>query len=151
MDIIISPMSEQHIPALAEIENICFSTPWTVEGLSEELSNPQAHFLVALDKDTVVGYIGVQEICGEAYITNVAVLPEFRQNGIAKRLLSEAADGAKMRGCAFLTLEVRESNIPAISLYEKMQFSLIGKRKNFYREPTEDARIYTLYFKDESK
>ena len=144
----ITEMTEAHIASLAELESVCFSTPWTAEGLAEELSNPQAHFLVALCGETVVGYIGVQEIFDEAYITNVAVFPQYRKNGIASALLQAAVCGAAARDCAFITLEVRESNLPAVTLYRKAGFVPMGVRKNFYRLPDENAVIYTKTLKD---
>ena len=143
-------MRESHLDAVAALETVCFASPWTREGLAQELRNPQAHFLVAEAGGKIVGYIGVQEICGEGYVTNVAVLPEYRRNGIGERLVRAAVDGARARGCEFLSLEVRVGNETAIRLYEKLGFRPQGKRKNFYRDPTEDAYIYTILFKEES-
>ena len=144
----ILPMTAAHLPRLAELERTCFSTPWTLEGLAEELDNEQAHFLVAQSEGEAVAYLGVQEIFGEGYITNIAVFPKARGQGIATALLTSAAEGARERDCAFLTLEVRESNAPAIALYEKNGYTKVGVRKNFYRDPTEDALLYTKYLKD---
>lgn len=138
-------MSEEHISQLAELEKICFHSPWTEEGLREELTNPRAHFYVAFT-DKVIGYMGVIEICGEANVTNVAVLPEYRGNGIGKALVKNAIDGAKSRECEFITLEVRESNLPAISLYKSFGFQQVGVRKNFYSDPTENALLMTINF-----
>ena len=108
-------MGAEHIHAIALLEEECFSEPWSENSLSAELLNENSHFLVAFS-DTVSGYIGVQEICGEAYITNIAVVSQKRNSGIGRALLKAAANGAKERGCDFITLEVRERNIPAISL-----------------------------------
>ena len=144
MNIQIENMSPSHIDGIEKIENNCFSTPWTYDGIKEELENENSHFLVAIADEIIAGYIGVQEICGEAYITNVGVLSAFRRNSIAQTLMEKAIDGAKERKCEFITLEVRESNIPAISLYEKLHFEKCGRRKNFYSNPTEDGIIYTL-------
>ncbi len=138
-------MSEEHISQLAELEKICFHSPWTEEGLREELTNSMAHFYVAV-ADKVIGYMGVIEICGEANVTNVAVLPEYRGNGIGKALVKNAIDGAKNRECEFITLEVRESNLPAISLYKSFGFQQVGVRKNFYSDPTENALLMTINF-----
>jgi len=145
MDFEIVNLNKSHIDGIVKLEQTCFSSPWTREGIEEELSNPQAHFLAA-ESGEVLGYIGVQEIAGEAYITNIAVLPQYRRNGIAEALLNAAAGGAKERGCAFITLEVRVSNLPAIALYEKCGFEPAGRRKNFYANPAEDALIYTKFF-----
>lgn len=139
-------MASEHIPQIALLEKECFSSPWSENALSEELTNDNSYFLVAIS-DKVLGYIGVQEICGEAYITNVAVFSEYRKLGIGRRLLKTAVDNAESRGCEFITLEVRESNKSAISLYESENFEIAGIRKNFYSNPTENGIIYTKYFK----
>ncbi len=148
MNIGILNMTAEHIPGIAMLEKECFSEPWSENALSEELSNENSHFLVAL-ADDVAGYIGVQEICGEAYITNIAVFPEYRKCGIGRMLLNSATEGAKSRNCEFITLEVRESNIPAIALYESEGFERAGVRKNFYSSPVENGVIYTKFLKDE--
>ena len=139
-------MTSEHIPQIALLEKDCFSSPWSEKALSEELNNENSHFLVAYS-DKVLGYIGVQEVCGEAYITNVAVFNEYRKLGIGRKLLKAAADNAESRNCDFITLEVRESNKTAISLYESENFEIAGIRKNFYSYPTENGIIYTKYFK----
>ena len=138
-------MTEAHIDAVADLETECFSQPWSANALREELDNENSHFLVAL-ADEVAGYIGVQEICGEAYITNVAVFENCRKKGIGRELIRAACDGAKSRGCEFITLEVRQSNAAAITLYESEGFEVAGVRKNFYSHPTENGIIYTKYF-----
>ena len=145
MNYTIAKMEAEHISEVARLETVCFSSPWSKNSLAEELKNENSHFLVAV-ADKVLGYIGVQEICGEAYITNVAVFGEYRKCGIGRALLNEACEGAKNRGCEFITLEVRESNVPAISLYESEGFEKVGIRKNFYSLPTENGLIYTKYF-----
>lgn len=145
MEFTLKKMDECHIHRLAQLEKECFSDPWSESAIREELENENAHFLVAESED-VVGYIGVQEICGEAYITNVAVTAEARKSGIGRALLKAACDGAKSRKCEFITLEVRESNLPAIALYESEGFEKAGIRKNFYSSPTENGIIYTKYF-----
>ena len=145
MNYTIIPMDKSHISDIANIEKICFASPWTEDGIAEELENPLAHFLVAVG-DSVMGYIGVHEICGEGSITNVAVLPNFRCNGIGKALVSAAINGAKERNCEFITLEVRKSNFPAISLYSSLEFEQVGLRKNFYSSPNEDAVLMTKTF-----
>lgn len=148
MDITLKKMNEEHIPQIAEIEKECFSDPWSESALTEELENENSHFLVAVT-DCVIGYIGVQEICGEAYITNVAVTAKSRKSGVGRMLLKAACEDAKSRECEFITLEVRESNIPAITLYESEGFEKAGMRKNFYSAPVENGIIYTKYFNTE--
>lgn len=145
MNFEIVEMKSEHIPEIARLEIVCFSSPWSENSLSEELENRNSHFLVAVS-DRVLGYIGVQEICGEAYITNVAVFGEYRNCGIGRALLKVACNGAKGRSCEFITLEVRESNFAAIALYESEGFEKSGLRKNFYSDPVENGIIYTKYF-----
>lgn len=144
----IEPMQEKHIGEIAELERVSFSVPWSEDGLRSELTNETAHFLVASSENKVLGYIGVHEICGEAYITNVAVFPEYRRLGIGETLIDAATHGAKQRNCDFISLEVRISNVPAIELYKKEGYNIVGQRKNFYSNPTEDAYIMTRYLKD---
>lgn len=138
-------MTSEHISRIADLEKECFSSPWSKKALEDELENENSHFIVAVSDD-VTGYIGVQEICGEAYITNIAVFGEHRKQGIGRSLLKKAVDGAKSRNCEFITLEVRESNESAISLYKSEGFEVAGVRKNFYTDPTENGIIYTKYF-----
>ena len=144
----IVPMSEEHISQIAEIEKLSFSVPWSENGLRAELTNETAHFLSAVSENKVLGYIGIHEICGEAYITNVAVLPEYRRLGIGENLIDAATLGAKERNCEFISLEVRISNVPAIELYKKEGYNVVGQRKDFYSNPTEDAYIMTRVLKD---
>ena len=88
MNVRIVPMNADHLDEVAELERICFSVPWSRNMLAEELDNLLSAFLVALDdNDKVVGYAGVQVILDEGYITNVAVRPECRRQGIAAKLL----------------------------------------------------------------
>ncbi len=145
MEFTLKKMNGCHIPQIAMLEKECFSDPWSEAAIREELENENSHFLVA-EADDVVGYIGVQEICGEAYITNVAVSAEHRKSGIGRALLKAACEGARSRNCEFITLEVRESNSAAILLYESERFEKAGIRKNFYSSPTENGIIYTKYF-----
>ena len=147
MHVRIVPMNADHLDEVAELERICFSVPWSRNMLAEELDNLLSAFLVALDdNDKVVGYAGVQIILDEGYITNVAVRPECRRQGIAAKLLQVFLDFAKANQLAFLTLEVRASNYDAIALYGSRGFRSVGRRKNYYEHPKEDAIIMTLEF-----
>lgn len=145
MDIV--PMKEEHIKDITELEKISFSVPWSENGLRAELSNETAHFLTAVSDGKVLGYIGIHEICTEAYITNVAVFPEYRRLGIGETLIDAATYGAEKRNCEFISLEVRISNTPAIELYKKQGYNIVGQRKNFYSNPAEDAYIMTKYLR----
>lgn len=143
----IVPMAEHHIPALAALERACFHAPWSADALREEVSNPLAHFRVAESEDgTVLGYVGIHFLADEGFITNVAVSPDARRQGVARALLGDlAAYGAAIHAYR-LTLEVRVSNALAIALYEGLGYVRDGVRPGFYSHPTEDAAIYSLYF-----
>ncbi len=147
MHVRIVPMNGDHLDEVAELERICFSTPWSRNMLAEELNNLLSAFLVALD-DTgrVVGYAGLQVVLDEGYITNVAVLPECRRQGVASQLLEVFLNFAEGNHLAFLTLEVRASNYDAIALYGSRGFRSVGRRKNYYEHPKEDALIMTKEF-----
>ena len=142
-------LTEAHIPQMVELEKLCFSMPWTADMIRSELNNPSCLYLAAVDGDTLVGYIGVQTVLDEGYINNVAVRPKYRRRGIAAALISLLAEQAQAIGLAFMTLEVRESNAPAIALYEKLGFTTVGRRKNYYEKPREDAILMTIFFKKE--
>ncbi|MCM1285978.1 MAG: ribosomal protein S18-alanine N-acetyltransferase [Acetobacter sp.] len=137
----IEKMSEKYIDNVYEIEKICFSNPWSREDLRKQLDISTSHFIVAVSDNKAVGYMGLQIFSGEGYVTNVAVLPEYRGQGIAKELIAEQLKNEM----TFITLEVRESNIPAIKLYVKMGFENMGIRPKFYSSPTENAVIMTRY------
>lgn len=149
MHVRVVPMNADHLDEVAELERICFSTPWSRNMLAEELDNMLSAFLVALDdSDRVVGYAGVQVVLDEGYITNIAVRPECRRQGIAAKLLQVFLDFAKANKLSFLTLEVRASNYDAIALYGSRGFRSVGRRKNYYEHPREDALIMTREFTD---
>ena len=145
----IVPMTADHLDEVAELERICFTTPWSRNMLAEELDNACSAFLAALDEDGhVVGYAGLQVVLDEGYITNVAVKPELRRQGIASQLLEVFINFAKGNHLAFLTLEVRPSNTAAIVLYGRHGFRSTGRRKNYYEHPKEDAIIMTKELTD---
>ena len=147
----IIPMTSAHLDQVAEIEQICFSDPWSRRMLSEHLENECAATLVALGDDgTILGYAGLLVVLDEGYITNVAVRPEYRRQGIAGELLSVFRRFAEGNRMAFLTLEVRDSNASARALYAKYGFREVGVRKNYYDHPKEDAIIMTLEFSYET-
>ena len=148
MNIKIVPMTADHLEELEKLERICFSRPWSRKMLAEELENQCAAFLVAEDAVTgkVVGYAGLLVVADEGYITNVAVFPEYRRQGIAAQIIQVFVNFALGNHLAFLTLEVRPSNTAAIALYQGFGFEEVGRRKNYYDLPKEDALILTREF-----
>lgn len=144
------PMEEKHLSALAALERICFSDPWSENAFRAELGNPGARFMVAQDSaGMLLGYLGLHYVLDEGYIANIAVDPLFRRQGIGSALLEDAADFARQAGLAFLTLEVRKSNLGAQALYREHGFCPVGVRKNYYRDPAEDALLMTRPIKEE--
>lgn len=137
----ITEMKINHVPQVAELEKVCFSDPWSERSVASELQNELALWLVALDGDTVAGYIGSQSVLGEADMMNVAVAPAYRRQGIAEALILELIRQLKNQEVHSLTLEVRASNDPAKALYEKLGFAQVGRRPNYYAHPREDGLI----------
>lgn len=143
----IIPMTSEHLDQVAQIEQLCFSDPWSRRMLSEHLENECAATLVALGTDgTILGYAGLLVVLDEGYITNVAVRPDYRRQGIAGELLGVFRRFAEGNKLAFLTLEVRESNAAARALYAKYGYKEVGVRKNYYDHPKENAILMTLEF-----
>ena len=147
---IITPMLSCHVPAVAALEQASFSTPWSEKSIGEELNNEWAIWYVALEEETLLGYIGVQFGLDGGDIMTIATAPEARNRGLGQKLVETILDIFREKDLGYLTLEVRPSNAPALRLYEKLGFQEVGRRKKYYREPTEDALLLTLYLKEES-
>ena len=146
MDYTLVPMDRSHLSGVADLEKLCFTTPWNEAMLEEELYNDTASFIVAQGENgEVLGYAGLHVILDEGYIDNVAVRPEYRRQGIADQLLDVFCRFGEAH-LRFLTLEVRPSNAAAVALYEKHGFREAGRRKNYYTDPTEDALLLTKEF-----
>lgn len=145
MDWRITDAEEWMLPQLEELEKLCFSLPWTIEQLRSQLPDEHHIFLTALEGEHLLGYVGMMYVLDEGYISNVAVAPEARRKGIGDALIEELMKRAGLLGLAFVTLEVRQSNAPAAALYEKHGFTAVGKRKNYYDLPREDAVLMTYY------
>lgn len=137
---IIDRASQSDASLLFEIEQMCFNDPWSLKSFENALSGNTITFFIARSKNnTPVGFVGIFVAADESEIVNVAVLPEFRRLGIANLLMQEAISHAYQKGCSAIYLEVRESNTAAQSLYQKFGFDVIGKRRNYYDDPREDA------------
>ena len=139
----------RHLPGLEALERACFSVPWTLQELQSQLPDEQHVFLIAEAADgELLGYAGMMYVLDEGYISNIAVSPKARRQGIAGALIEELlrrAGGMRLR---FVTLEVRESNTAAISLYTKYRFLPVGRRKEYYTKPKEDALLMTVFLKE---
>lgn len=134
-------MNATHVPQIAQLEKLCFSDPWSEQSIASELENRLSDWFVALEDGQVVGYVGSQTVIDGSDMMNIAVHPDHRRRGIAQALVEALETCLRNRGSKMLLLEVRDSNAPAITLYEKLGFLQVGLRKNYYRNPKEDARI----------
>lgn len=137
----ITNMKPEHVPQVARLEQQCFADPWSEKSVGSELENPLSLWLVAVEGEQVVGYVGSQTVLDETDMMNIAVSQDFRRRGVARALIEALVEKLREKGSRCLTLEVRISNISALRLYEYMGFTQVGLRKNYYRNPKEDACI----------
>ncbi len=142
----IKRLSEENSSAVAEIEKLCFSHPWSEATVSSEIKSGFADFFGAFCGDELAGYIGGRTIAGETEIFNVAVSQKFRRKGIAKALIEKFIETVREKDSQVIFLEVRTSNLGAISLYEKSGFVFCGIRKDYYTDPKENAILMRLAF-----
>ena len=138
---ILTNMERCHVPQVAALEKICFCDPWSEGSVASELENPLSRWLVALEGDQVLGYVGSQTVLDESDMMNLAVDPAFRRRGIARALVCALIEQLRKMGSRCLTLEVRASNESAQALYACLGFVQVGRRKNYYHHPKEDALI----------
>ena len=134
-------MKPEHIASVARLERENFSLPWSENVLSSELKNPLSLWVVATNDGAVIGYVGAQIVPDEADMMNLAVDAQYRRQGIGKALVEHLIASLQERMVRSLSLEVRVSNAPAVSLYEGMGFLTVGRRPNYYQKPKEDAWI----------
>lgn len=137
----IRTMTLSDVPQIAELEKICFSDPWSEKSIASEAENPLSLWLVAEEEGKTLGYVGSQSVPPETDLMNLAVAPEARGQGVARELMKELMRRLCEKGMQTLTLEVRASNAPAISLYTQLGFAQIGRRPKYYVNPKEDALI----------
>lgn len=137
----IMQMTSAHVPQVALLEGLCFQDPWSERSIASELGNPLSLWLVAMEEDRLLGYVGSQTVLDETDMMNVAVDPAARRQGVARALIQALTAQLKQRGSRKLSLEVRASNLGAIRLYESLGFVRLGCRPGYYRNPREDAWI----------
>ncbi len=142
----------EHISDIELIEQECFSIPWTREQLAAQMNDSTHIFLAAEDSPGhAVAYVGLMYVLDEGYISNIAVSSDHRREGIADKLLDELKTRAEAKKLSFLTLEVRLSNLPAQNLYKKHGYVEVGRRKNYYSLPKEDAVLMTYFLSEDIK
>ncbi|WP_232699931.1 ribosomal protein S18-alanine N-acetyltransferase [Brevibacillus daliensis] len=143
-------MTWDDVEKVAELERICFPTPWPKEAFYNELKiNPNAKYLVALLDQEIVGYCGMWIIIDEVHITNICVHPDARGQKIGLRIMKQMMGLAMLHGGEKMTLEVRPSNTVARHLYEKLGFEEQGRRKRYYSDNNEDAIIMWVNLREE--
>lgn len=145
-------MTMDDVPRVAKLEALIFPDPWSEKVYRETLPLPGVRYIVACDTDAddssglkVIGAAGVRNIVGTGEITNVMLLPEYRGKGTGRQMMEELLEQGRLLGAKDFTLEVRQSNKTAVKLYESLGFECEGIRKDFYRNPREDALIMWLY------
>lgn len=139
--------TEKQFPQIAQIEKLCFSDPWTEEQIAAQRTGENHVFLAAVESGETLGYISLMHVLDEGYIGNVAVAPEYRRRGVGKALVGAMTARAEALDLTFLTLEVREGNLPARALYAQCGYRDVGLRKNYYEKPRENAVLMTLELK----
>ena len=139
-----SDITKSDAKELAHLDKECFSLPWSENSFLNEATNPLSQYIIARSDDKIVGYAGFWEVVDEGQITNIAVLKEYRRQKIAEKMLERLIKKAYDKKLVSMSLEVRESNIAAINLYQKFNFKTVGKRKDYYKNPTEDAILMNL-------
>jgi ribosomal-protein-alanine N-acetyltransferase len=149
--ITIKEMSPCNVPEIAEIEKASYTMPWSETSFLSEVYSQHSITRIAELNGKIIAYICIKQVADEGVLMNLTVHPDYRRQGIANMLLSNARENLRMNGCRFLFLEVRISNIAAKKLYEKLNFKVVGTRKAYYLRPTEDALVMTLELKTESK
>ncbi len=145
---IIRKMTDADIKNAAEIEKLCFVHPWSEQSIKDEMDKENSVFLMAYEGENPIGYVGLSVVFDEGYMGNLAVIEAYRRNGVGRALMRELLNECLKLDLAFATLEVRSSNTPAINLYKSLGFDEVGRRKNYYKEPLEDALLLTKFFKE---
>lgn len=137
-------MVQEDADGVAVVEASCMSVPWSRQSFWEEASHSDAYYLLAVDEaagEKIVAYAGCWVLGNEGHITNVAVSPAYQGQGLGRRLMEELMARVKSLGVTAMTLEVRPSNAPALSLYGKLGFRSVGQRPKYYTNPVEAAEI----------
>lgn len=145
---IIRKMCDADVKYVAEIEKLCFVHPWSEQSIRDEMDKENSVFLMAFEGENPIGYVGLSVVFDEGYMGNLAVVKAYRKKGVGRALMNELINDCIKLNLAFATLEVRESNTPAVNLYKSLGFEEVGRRKNYYKEPFEDALLLTKFFKE---
>ncbi len=135
------PMNLEFARQVAAIEPLCFDDPWSEKSVVSEVTNPLSHWIVAVEGERVVGYVGSHTVLSEADVMNLGVHPDYRCHGLGRQLMEQLEGDLREKDVVSLTLEVRPSNLSARKVYERQGFAQVGCRKNYYKNPKEDGLI----------
>lgn len=144
-DVVVRLATVEDYSAIAELEKMCFTHPWSEESVREELENENSRIFVAERGGVVVAYSGMQVAADEGYILNIAVHSALRRRGLGNAVINALIDAAKAEHLSFITLEMRETNLAAAALYTACGFEQVGRRRGYYMQPKEDAILMTLF------
>ena len=151
----ILPLREEDIEKVLAIERLSFSHPWSPYAFKQELRNSFSHLycikVLEAGEEKLVAYLCLWIVKDEGHVTNIAVHPTYRRQGLALRLLDFAEEMARKKGATDLRLEVRRSNQAAIEMYKKKGFQIAGVRRGYYYEEKEDALVMTLKLAPEAE
>lgn len=148
INIIFDELKPEYIESLTELENECFTVPWSKELFKNDLKNSNAFYILAIANDKVVAYGGMYSVLDEADITNIAVHPLYRKQGIASTILTKMFEYCINKNISKIMLEVRESNVNALNLYKNNGFKIVGERKKYYSDNGETAILMTKYMEE---
>lgn len=137
--------NDDDLKSIAEIEAVSINPPWSLKAIEDFTKYETNKILIASYIGVIVGYITYSVVADEFQIANAATHPDYRRKGVAKNLLKTLYANAKTNGMSVITLEVRESNSPAIALYNSLGYKNVGIRKNYYKNPSENAILMNLY------
>ncbi|MGN0452996.1 MAG: ribosomal protein S18-alanine N-acetyltransferase [Ruminococcus sp.] len=142
-NVAVRKLDEQDAEKVHSLEEECFSKPWSEDSLLNLIKGENSALFGAFYEDRLVGFAVLEWVLDEGSLTNIAVDSDFRRQGIGEKLMEALINEAEEKKLAFITLEVRATNTPAIALYKKFGFEEVGRRKNYYSSPTEDALLMT--------
>lgn len=145
----IEKLGVEHIHQVMDLERLCFEYHWTEEQFRLGLERQAFFIFGAWDQGNLVGYLAFSMILDEMEILNLAVHPDCRRKGLARRLLAAVMKVCRNKGMKSGFLDVKESNSPAIALYEQFGFLQTGRRKRYYPDTREDALLYSYDFTGE--
>ncbi len=137
----IREMDPLHVPQVLEIERACYPAPWSDLAFSHEITSEASVALVAMDGESVAGYLVGWIAAGQVHVANIAVAAGHRRRGVGTRMMLRLLEEAVRRGCASSSLEVRESNLAARSMYSRLGYHAVALRKSYYSSPAEDAVV----------